>query len=374
MPALSRASKSLAQGRTRRPPDSTGQGCVLSAAAQSCASVHTALGGNRPAPSLAMERNMSCMSLRRQRCAAPRAGLTILELLVAIGIIGLLAALLLPAVMSARETSRRATCVSNLRQIAIAVDSYETTYRAYPSGNSQGWSFQVTLLPFTEQSALFEEIQAESDPPPIRCCGPMPAPPVYACPSSPLGPEQGRSGYAGNFGTGVARYGFNGMFRNLVPVELGGRGLPWKGGPIRPRDVVDGLSQTAAVSEILPGSFDATDRRSIVWELRAPPESDQFVTECEGTDVGATLMSVTTGYWRNGDPGETLYNHMLPPNNTNCVSGLWPTGIFSAASEHSGGVHVLFADGHASFIASVIDAAAWRALGSRNGREIGGSY
>jgi prepilin-type N-terminal cleavage/methylation domain-containing protein len=91
-----------------------------------------------------------------------RCGFTLVELLVVIAIIGILIALLLPAVQAAREAARRSQCSNNLRQLGIALQGYHDTYIALPMGarrpavNSWGTSFYVSLLPYIEQKALFD--------------------------------------------------------------------------------------------------------------------------------------------------------------------------------------------------------------------------
>src|SRR5882724_5452619 len=88
---------------------------------------------------------------------------TLVELLVVIAIIGVLVALLLPAVQSARESSRRSCCQNNLRQIGLAIHHFEDTNKRYPDGLRQdpnpfhGYTFFVYLLPFFEQQSLFAQ-------------------------------------------------------------------------------------------------------------------------------------------------------------------------------------------------------------------------
>src|SRR6478672_10269543 len=85
-----------------------------------------------------------------------RPAFTLVELLVVIAIIGVLVALLLPAVQSARESSRRSQCANNVKQIGLGVANYESVYRAMPPGNyhSVFGSWLVWLLPYVEQQAL----------------------------------------------------------------------------------------------------------------------------------------------------------------------------------------------------------------------------
>ncbi|MCL4201732.1 MAG: DUF1559 domain-containing protein [Pirellulaceae bacterium] len=91
-----------------------------------------------------------------------RFGFTLVELLVVIAIIGILVALLLPAIQAAREAARRSQCGNNLKQIGVSLQNYHDTYKRFPIGarngigNNWGASFYVGLLPFMEQQSLFE--------------------------------------------------------------------------------------------------------------------------------------------------------------------------------------------------------------------------
>ena len=95
-------------------------------------------------------------------CARRRSGFTLVELLVVIAIIGILIALLLPAVQAAREAARRTQCTNNLKQAALAIHNYSDTYKMLPSAcyeASLGHSFWVALTPFMEQQAFYDRYQ-----------------------------------------------------------------------------------------------------------------------------------------------------------------------------------------------------------------------
>ena len=103
----------------------------------------------------------------RRKDEQDSAGFTLVELLVVIAIIGILVALLLPAVQSAREAARLASCKNNLRQFGLGMHNYASAfgnlppgyeYRFGPAGNQAGYSWGAWLLPFVEQPAMFERL------------------------------------------------------------------------------------------------------------------------------------------------------------------------------------------------------------------------
>ena len=103
---------------------------------------------------------------RFTRCPQQRTGFTLVELLVVIAIIGVLVALLLPAVQAAREASRRSACSNNVKQIALAVHNFHDTHGTIPhpqpyaktKTNNQGWGWLMVILPYVEQQTLYDKI------------------------------------------------------------------------------------------------------------------------------------------------------------------------------------------------------------------------
>lgn len=311
--------------------------------------------------------------------AASRArfAFSLIEVLVVIGIVGLLVALTMSAVQQSREASRRIACASNLKQLGVAVGMYESTHRVFPPGNVNGYSAFVNLLPYVDQTTAYDRVDF-SHPLPLPPNPPVPGFKLHELPLALLrcpsdsGVEtslrQASSNYAMNYGSGVQKYGYNGVFRSWFPHPE----LQW--GPVKTADIRDGLSRTAALSEILVATGELNRLRT-VWNLpqarTSPSEYEEFASACR------ELSSVTGGDptargrpWVYGSIHCTGYTHILGPNQPSCTNGNWvQPGSYSAGSAHAGGINVLFADGHVDFVSVDVDLRTWRAFGSCNGAD-----
>ena len=301
-----------------------------------------------------------------------RQGFTLLELIVAMAVITLLVAITLGAVQQARESARRSSCSSHLRQIGIAVQAYAGAFGSFPPGNSRGFSGLARILPYLEQAMVAERVDYSflADDPQNDALRALTVP-IFRCPSDSFRGFWGPSNYAANFGTGVQTFGYNGLFRPIGNYYL----TESKGTyTVRDIDVSDGLSNTAAFAEILVGNGQVDDSRSAFHTpvpMTAPNELDLFADQCRFLAPAIPAEVVARGYsWAFGDQLYTGYNHIMTPGQHSCVNGNnTQEGCYTSVSNHPRGVGVVFADGHVSFTSTDVNVIIWRAFGSRNGNE-----
>ena len=313
---------------------------------------------------------LNCGSTRQ------RIGFTLVELLVVIAIIGVLVALLLPAVQSARESARRSTCLNQFKQVGIGLQNYHSVHKSFPLGTEawdtnhdpsncpnpdppipkyEGWGWGTYLLPFIEQQQVynmfdFEEISYSK----VRSFeAGTNFIDTYLCPSDPQGQElvwcctnhnplptrkmddrwdEARTNMAGVAdsldwscgSTTFARPDGNGVFYNLVKTRM--------------RDILDGSSNTFAVGEIV-GCGEGTFR-------------GYFFTALDVMDTSNPINLALTAL----------------PSRDPCWVWYQPENSF--ASYHPGGCHFSFCDGHTTFFSEDADFRVLAALTTRDGGEV----
>ena len=294
-----------------------------------------------------------------------RFGFTLVELLVVIAIIGILIAMLLPAVQSVREAARRASCMNNLHQIGIALHNYETANRNLPPGwkasshvGLPGWGWASAILPFMEQNNLFDSLATELNiEDPVNERGISTNVASYFCPSDeaerrkvftlqedpdaidpngkdhlPL--ELSHSNYVGSLGL---TFDPNDPPEDTCPhlydegSEFDGGGVLYWNSRVRLSDILDGTSMTLLVGE---------------------RNSKEMQSTWVGVVHGAQLPTWRVVAWA-----------MEPPN-----SDHHPYAQFS--SMHTGLTNFVLSDGSVHAIRDSIDAVTFMQLGTRDFGEV----
>ncbi len=304
------------------------------------------------------------------------------ELFVVLAIIGILAAILLPAVQNARSAASRIGCASKLKQISLACHNYLDVHGAFPPGNLNGWSQHVLILPYIDQSQLYRQIDFDTiawDSEEELAVFPQPL--IYGCPadgewkSSNRLPSTDRlvmtgSSYLGNCGLGAQGIknspGYHGLF------EGNGRTLVY--GIVRPKHVTDGLSQTAFWSEGLVSGVTPTRLRNLWDAPRADlfEQMDEFAKSCAELDTTGQAAGILGQPWIGGSERTTWYNHILPPNQPSCHNRTaLQYGAYPPKSLHTHGVNLTYCDGSLKYFSNNVDLVVWRAISTRDGAESG---
>jgi prepilin-type N-terminal cleavage/methylation domain-containing protein/prepilin-type processing-associated H-X9-DG protein len=311
-------------------------------------------------------------------------GFTLVELLVVIAIIGILVALLLPAVQAAREAARRSQCTNNLKQLGLALHSYHDTYKVFPamaagtqsgSVHNDGYlSGLVALLPYVEQKPLYDRIAAGDPAAGIPPWGPATNTSwvvwnveikLFQCPSDPGYDQPGemrKNNYC--FCQGDDYLNMNGTNRNNTRGMFGR--LFWYSSA----DVTDGLSNTIAMTERLrQGGIVNTDtaiqarqvdHRRACYRLTGigsgpqPPQVGLSVTDGRYFIAG-NIRRHFGAFWMRGHALFAACNTVLPPNGPCAFDFGQGDGFLTPASMHPGGVNVLMGDGSVRFISETID-------------------
>ncbi len=312
------------------------------------------------------------MSLSQNRRA-----FTLVELLVVIAIIGVLVALLLPAVQAAREAARRSSCSNNLKQIGIGLHNYHDTKLAFPMGQnnwigqnaSSKWQrscwFQLHL-PFVEQQPLFDQLDAYTKQTPAP--GHVIAFPInntivkmFVCPSDGEGPKNettanSKQGFHGNYVLCAGSTVFNPTTPVADPNGINLNGMFFPFSTTKFASNLDGTSNTIYGGEILTvKDTTAHDLRGRYWN----------------TWQGNVLMS--TLYPPNTTVGDVSSYCITAPRRP-CQGLNTANVVQSARSNHPGGGMFLMGDASVRFIPSTVDLLTYQALGTRQQGETLGNF
>lgn len=312
---------------------------------------------------------------------------TLVELLVVIAIIGVLIALLLPAVQQAREAARRSQCRNNMKQMGLALHNYHGTYGSFPPSTVRapytvasgwfgkpGWGWGALILPFVEQSGLHDALGVTVNQ--LQYYNTVPNMvqltqtklDVYLCPSSPIPDLNAKfkkdafaaedvpasSNYKGVFGTnneGATSGGpadcpsgwYRGYCFNAEDGVFGG------GSKVKFRDITDGTSNTLAIGEVTYGDLgDGIDRMASVW-------------------VG---MYNGSG-WSGNDQVVRVTQESIKNTTARRLFGTFRNAY---SSHHPGGVQFLMGDGSVQFLPETINGVTLENLAARADGNVVGEY
>lgn len=324
--------------------------------------------------------------LRRTR------GFTLVELLVVIAIIGVLIALLLPAVQQAREAARRMQCSNNLKQIGLALHNYHDTHLKFPaafyrsddpslsSRYGPGWGWGTMILPQLEQNSRFEALPVSSanasDDASILAVS-QPLVPAFRCPSVPGGnlneslpssssyPAHGISTYKAVFGTRNMQSTYSddgacGFVAGSCPGNYE-NGFFGPNSQVKMRDITDGTTNTCMIGETPYGitgrkrDGNLVDYRGSVWIGLTNNGSSSA-----GSPSVYHMMSTLRGVTASGGKSE-LY----------LINGV---SIYSFGSFHPGGAMFAMGDASVRFIPETTEHSILNSLGQRNDGEVLGEF
>ncbi len=281
---------------------------------------------------------------------------TLVELLVVMAIIGIMIALLMPAIQSSRESARRTSCANNTKQIGLAIASYQLAQKVYPSSNTDDlftWdsggalrnhSWASLILPYAEETALKTSIDfTHSAMLPVNQAAAGTIVPMYRCPSY-IGPDFTTDPHypAGKYAIGNFVALAASDVDHLWGVEKRPEGVIFPLSKIKPAEVTDGLSKTVFIAE-------SREEKMRVWiDGRTAANTALRYGFNEG-DIAAS-PGVSLNYSPYFDDGDIVCN-------------------YGPSSMHRGGAFHLFGDGSVHFLVDQITPAIYVGLCTRAGGE-----
>jgi prepilin-type N-terminal cleavage/methylation domain-containing protein/prepilin-type processing-associated H-X9-DG protein len=315
--------------------------------------------------------------MKREFVTQRRRAFTLVELLVVIAIIGILIALLLPAVQAAREAARRSQCTNNLKNLGLAMHNYHDLFGKFPYGfDDHETLWQAMILPQLEQQNLYSTLLfTESGPgnwdsgsANTIACGTLI--PVFRCPSLIIEQHITNNGITGRVPTSYRACAGSNIYSDdasTIPASAPAGAMALEQVPlngmfygcsaVRMADVIDGTSNTILIGESYTDTYSKDGQQMDYWYFGSPQ----------------------TGGWVPGGKGGTEYSEGLGstgPKINSRLDPLVPGAIMemSFGSYHPAGANFCLADGSVRFLPESINLLVYQALGSRNGKESVGDF
>lgn len=285
-----------------------------------------------------------------------RTAFTLVELLVVITIIGMLMAILLPAVGAATESARAAQCKNRVKQIALAMQGYESRNQAFPGyvdGREIGskavpYSWLVALMPDMERQDIYDQYgRSDFEPPRLD---------FLVCPSDPpLSQQMQDTSYVANAGFSEEDASGCGILHRAFPLRSSkGKKLIHQQTSLDKISAGDGASNTILISENIQAR-----------QWHDLPFAGELTEEIPGEKEGAPFNVIVWSDIDQSEPDFDAYkiNSSFPPNAESRVQNARPS------SEHRGGVNVAFADGHVQFLKDTVEYSVYARLLSTDGKK-----
>lgn len=298
--------------------------------------------------------------MRSRGLHSGRRGFTVLELLVTISILGVLMAIIVPAVQSARSSAKLVSCRNNFRQVNTALQQYVATHRQFPRTRGLTGSSFVAILPWLDEAALYAAVTDQSQSGPRKS---FQHPRVYVCAEDPVAASRNvATSFGENTGICIREQDHRSLADQHDGIFLT-RNDP---GRVTPASIHDGMSNTACYSEIL--GYPRPNQSRLIYMHRTDQlnctDAESNAVRCRTGTVGIAVWTLARGAdWIYGMAQVNQYMHAVAPNERDC---LFTPG---AASEHRGGVHTAFCDGSVRFVSNSVSDVVWQAAGSRDGHD-----